>query len=230
MKRFLMIAAAAMISLTVYAGDAAVYEDLGFSEDGKTYIFAQYGKTDKDFQGWAEIYTVDVEKNNYVKNEVYKTNPKDLSKDASGKQAFNSLMNKTLWKRCKYNAKPANAAELLYLREAENKGPTDEIVFRNFDSGVEVIYKIKLIPEYEGKGKNVRSKYYINVTMTDKDGNTLNQWKVGTPDLKRKGITSYLIDRIFTSKDKKSLVIVVQKTLEDDKGTSIRYMVETLKF
>ena len=30
---------------------------------GNYYIFGQYGKIDKKFQGWAEIYTVDVLKN-----------------------------------------------------------------------------------------------------------------------------------------------------------------------
>lgn len=55
-------------------------------------------------------------------------------------------------------------------------------------------------------------------------------WKVGTPDFKRKGITSYRIEKIFGDKSGKSLVFVVQKTLEDDTGTSIRYMVETVRF
>ncbi|MBO6177233.1 MAG: DUF2259 domain-containing protein [Treponema sp.] len=230
MKGFFMIAAAALISLSLYAGDAAVYEDLGFSQDGKTYLFGQYGKTDRDFQGWAEIYTVDVAENDYVKNEVYKTDPKELAKDASGKQAFNTLLERTEWKRSKYKAHPSKPEELLYLRETDSKKSTDEIVFRDFESEAERFYRIQLVPEYEGSGKNVRSKYYIDVKLTTKDGGILDRWKVGTPDLKRKGITSYLIDRIFTSKDKESLVIVVQKTLEDDKGTSIRYMVETLRF
>ena len=58
---FLFIAAAVS-----FAGDAAVLVDSGFSADGAYYIFGQYGKTDKSFQGWAEIYTVDVAGNDYV--------------------------------------------------------------------------------------------------------------------------------------------------------------------
>ena len=34
------------------AGDVATFVDKGFSEDGKYYVFGQYGKTDKKFQGW----------------------------------------------------------------------------------------------------------------------------------------------------------------------------------
>ena len=37
------------------AGDVATFVDKGFSEDGKYYVFGQYGKTDKKFQGWAEL-------------------------------------------------------------------------------------------------------------------------------------------------------------------------------
>ena len=44
----------------VAAGDAAVFDDIGFSADGKTYLFGQYGKTDVNYKPWAEIYTVDV--------------------------------------------------------------------------------------------------------------------------------------------------------------------------
>ena len=62
-------------SLSLYAGDAAVFQDIGFSDDGTTYIFGQYGKTDKNYEAWAEIYTVDVAKNDYVKGEVFTTEP-----------------------------------------------------------------------------------------------------------------------------------------------------------
>ena len=74
-----------------YAGDSAAFEDLGFSQDGRTYVFAQYGKTDKKFQAWAEIYTVDVEKNEFVKNEVYKLEPSKKTSEISGKRAISMI-------------------------------------------------------------------------------------------------------------------------------------------
>lgn len=82
----------------------------------------------------------------------------------------------------------------------------------------------------EGKGKNVASKFYINVVRKDENGNILSSLKVGTPDFKRKGISGYTIDKIFTDASGKSLVFVVQKKLVDNTGTSIRYMVETCRF
>ena len=159
----------------------------------KTYIFGQSGKTDKKFQAWAEIYTVNVEKNDYVKNEVYKTEPSSQTVKISGKKAFEELLSKTEWKRAKYNAKPGSAEELLYVREIENKNPTSEIIFKDFESSTEeqqIYYHVKLVPTFEGSGKNVKSKFYINLSKQDQDGNTLQSWKVGTPDFKRKGISS----------------------------------------
>ena len=233
MKRKVACFVLAFTAFCAFAGDAAVFEDIGFSQDGNTYIFGQYGKTDKKFQAWAEIYTVDVAKNDFVKNEVYKTEPSEKTSEMSGKKAYEDLKEKSLWKMAKYNAKPCDASNLLYLRESEKKSPEEEIVFESFEESTaeeRVFYHIKLVPEFEGKGKNVKSKFYISVKKSTDTGREIGSWKAGTPDFKRKGISSYLIDKIYTTSDSKSLVFVVQKTLEDDTGTSIRFMVETLRF
>ena len=58
--------------------------------------------------------------------------------------------------------------------------------------------------------------------------NILFQKKVGTPDYKRSGISGYRITRIFSDQSGKNLVFVIEKFQEDETGTSIRYMVETL--
>ena len=57
------------------AGDVASFVDLGFSEDGKSYVFGQYGRTDKKFQGWAEIFQVDIAKNDYVDKGIFRIKP-----------------------------------------------------------------------------------------------------------------------------------------------------------
>ncbi len=234
MRKILTIAAAVILTAaSAFAGDAASFVDIGFSEDGKTYIFGTYGKTDKNYEPWAEIYTVDVAANEFVKGEVFKSKKGDVGPNASGKDAFDKLKSSTEWKIGKYNAKPANAKTLLYLRDSESKGDTEEIVFKDFENSTEdhsVFYNVRLIPEYEGYGKNVKSKFYINVVRKDENGDVLSTIKVGTPDFKRKGISSYKIDKIFTDASGKSLVFIVQKKLEDNTGTSIRYMVETYRF
>ncbi|MBO4320886.1 MAG: DUF2259 domain-containing protein [Treponema sp.] len=219
-------------SLRVFAGDAAVFHDIGFSKDGKTYVFAQYGRTDKKYEAWAEIYTVDVAANDYVAGGVFRIKPSSATNNKSGKQAFTELNEKAAWSLKKYDCKAVEAKNLLYVRDAEFKKSTDEIVFKDFNASTEeksYFYHIQLVPTVTGTGKNVQSKFYINLEKKDSEGNLLLSKKVGTPDLLRKGISGYRIDRIFTDDSGKSIVFIVEKTMVDDTGTSIRYMVETVR-
>ena len=71
MKKYIFGLMFVLVSCFAFAGDVAAFEDIGFSADGKTYLFAEYGITDKDFQGYAEIYAVDIEKNDFLKNGVF---------------------------------------------------------------------------------------------------------------------------------------------------------------
>jgi len=224
----LFLCALLLGTATVFAGDAAVFSDIGFSSDGRVYIFGQYGKLDKTYEAWAEIYTVDVAENVFVKNEVYKT--KNTS--GSGKNAYDKLVKKNSDKINKYNCSKKQIP--LYVRESNTKAPGDEIVFKDFDGsaeeGKDIYYNIKLVCQKSwNRGPTVQSSFYINLEKKDSEGNIIFSKKVGTPDYWRKNITSYRIDRIFTDPEGKSIVFIVEKTLKDDKGTSIRYMVETLR-
>lgn len=232
MKKMIASAIFALVVLaSSFAGDAAAFFDIGFSEDGKTYVFGQYGKTDVKYQAWAEIYTVDVAENDFVKGEVFKTLPSKSTVSFTGKKAFEDLHNKVNWKLKKYKCSPTSPENLLYVRDVNAEG-LSEIIFQDFDSSSEdhlVFYNIRVVPSYEGTGKNIKSKFYIEMQKQDEDGKVLASWKVGNPEIKRSGISSYQIDRIFTDNTKTSLVFVVRKTLEDSTGTSVRYMVETIK-
>ena len=152
MKKVILGTLAAVLMLaSVFAGDAAFFDDIGFSDDGKYYLFGQYGKQDKTYKAWAEIYTVDVAANDFVRNEIYKTKPSDVTSEISGKDAYEELKKKSTWKTSKYNAKPASVKTLLFLRESEKKLPTEEIVFKDFENssaGNEVFYHVRLVPEF----------------------------------------------------------------------------------
>ncbi len=74
-RRLLCICVFFMLGLSVFAGDVAQFVDLGFSPDGRYYMFGQYGVTDKTWQGYAEIYTVDMDKNAFVPAGVFKSGP-----------------------------------------------------------------------------------------------------------------------------------------------------------
>ncbi|MBR1912427.1 MAG: hypothetical protein IJ828_08745, partial [Treponema sp.] len=147
-----------------FAGDAAAFLDIGFSSDGKTYIFGEYGKIDKKFQAWAEIYTVDIAKNEYVPHEVYITKPSKATASLSGKKTFDELKLKASASINKYNCTPYKVENLLYVKEGTSV--TNDIRFQDFDASSadsDVFYHIQLVPTYKGKGKNVSSKYYISM-------------------------------------------------------------------
>lgn len=215
-----------------FAGDSAVLVDNGFSADGNYYIFGQYGKIDKKFQGWAEIYTVDVLKNDYVDNEVYKIKPSAVTFDKTGKEVYESLAGKNYLSLKKYNCAKNSPDQILYIREEEKKSGTDEIEFKDFISSVssdQAYYKVQLVPSVFGEGANVKSSFYINLEKLDSKGNCLARQKIGNPEISRKGVKNYKIERIACDKSGKNLVFIVEKTMEGKTGINIRYMVEVAR-
>ncbi len=231
MKKLLMsgviFVAAAFMS---FAGDAAAFVDLGFSSDGKTYVFAEYGKTDHNFQGYAEIYTVDITKNDFVDGGVFRTLPSNSTAAKNGKKVYEELYSKASWFLKKYNLKPAEADNLLYVRD-DTKSSDSEIVFKDFESSSSdrsIYYHIKLEKNVVGSGSDLKSSFFIGLEKQDENGHVISSNVVGSPDIKRKLVVDYAIDRIFSDKSGRNLIFVVEKKLADADGNSIRYMVEAI--
>ena len=214
------------------AGDVASFVDKGFSEDGKYYVFGQYGRTDKKYQGWAEIYQVDIAANDWVDGGVFKIKPTAVTADKAGVEVYEALEGKNYYYLRDLKCKPANPDQVLYILDDVNKSGTDEIVFTDFNnSTVDApdTYHIQLVPTINGKGKNVKSSFYIWVEKKDSEGRTISKTKVGSPDVVRSGISNYKIERIMCDPSQKNFIFVVEKIQEDDTGISIRYMVEAAK-
>ncbi|MGI5059094.1 DUF2259 domain-containing protein [Treponema pectinovorum] len=231
MKKQLFICLTIFVAISLsFAGDAAAFVDFGLSSDGKTYVFAEYGKTDKTFQGYAGIYCVDIEKNDWISGEVFRTPPSVATAKKSGKQVYEELLKKAEWTLKKYNIKKSSPDNLLFTRE--NSSSNGEIVFKDFEgSTVEksVFYHIKLEKNVEGKGSSCHSSFFIVLEKQDELGNVISRNIVGNPDIRRKGVTNYTINRIFSDKSGRNLVFVIEKQIEDETGTCIRYMVETIR-
>ncbi len=240
--RRVLAAAFSLFALSAFsfAGDAAAFSDIGFSADGKTYIFGEYGKTDRSFQAYAEIYVVDVAKNDFVSGGVFKTNPSSSTTGISGRKAYDALLSRSGSSIRNYRCTPAAPENMLYIRNAsggkivkpEAGSSTDRIVFQDFERSTDdtdIFFRIQMKQTVKGKGTNVSSSYYIDMRMEDQDGKLLGSWKVGNPQYERKGVSSYEIEKIFTDPSGQSIVFLIQKTVEDENGTSIRYMVETVR-
>lgn len=229
-KQFLGFIFIFTMGTLLFAGDAAAFVDLGISKDGKVYAFGQYGKVDKSFQGYAEIYTVDIEKNDWIDGGVFRTKPSNATLTKSGKSVFDSLYKKAEWSLKKYGLVPSTADNLLYVRQ--DNSSSEKIIFKDFEGSTfekNIYYHIDLIKNVEGVGINTKSSFFISLEKKDDNGNIISRNVVGNPDIKRKGVSGYSINRIFSDKSGRSLVFVIEKTVEDSSGTSIRYMVETIR-
>lgn len=214
---------------TAFAGDAAVFVDGGFSSDGTVYVFGQYGKTDKSFQGWAEIYIVDIQKNDYAENGVFRIKPSAVTADKTGKEVYETLAGKSFYATKKYDCAPAKPDQILYIREDDGKAGTDEILFKDFsgslgDNGSR--YSVQIVPEVTGRGVGVSSSFFIALEKKDADGRVLARQKIGSPQIKRKGVKDYRIERIVCDRTGRNLVFVIEKITEDKTGTNVRYMIE----
>ena len=215
----------------LFAGDVAVFDDIGFSEDGKTYLFGQYGTTDKTFRGFAEIYAVDIESNSFKTNGIYRTNATEATAGKSGNTVYEELKKKNNTWLSSWKAAPAGISEILYIRPYNTKNAENEIVVRDFEHskvGNTTQYTFKLVPFVEGKGASVYSSFYITVEKKDGSGKLIDKIVAGSPDVKRRGISGYAIEKIMCDKTATKFVIVVEKISEEENSApSVRYMVET---
>lgn len=215
------------------AGDVASFVDKGFTADGKYYVFGQYGVTDKNFQGWAELYQVDIEANDYVDSGIFKTKPTAVTAGKNGKDVYEALEAKSYHYYKDVKTKPADIDHVFYILDDVKKAGTDPIEFKDFRSADfenQNSYHVQLMPTITGSGKNVKSSFYIDVEKKDSEGNVVGKWKVGTPSIVRKGVNNYKIERIFCDASGTNIIFIIEKMIEDDTGISIRYMVEAAKF
>lgn len=229
MKKICAFGFVLIVSFFAFAGDAAFFVDNGFSADGSVYIFSQYGQTDKTFRGWAEIYTIDVKTNKYVSGGVFATQPSSATASKQGKEIYTKLVDANYGEVKKYGNNPSSPEQVLFINGDESRPATDEIVFKDFgvaplDS--QATYHVQLVPTVKGNGANVSSSFYIMLEKHDVNGRVLGRQKIGSPDIVRKGVSGYKIQKIFCDRAGKNIVLVVEKYLNDNPGVSVRYMVE----
>lgn len=232
MKKITAAGLAALLSLSALcAGDAAIFVETGFSSDGNTFIFGEYGMTDKTYRGWAEIFTVDIATNEFVAGEVFRTNPSAATAGKSGREVYDALAAKNYATTRKYNCTTTSPDRVLYIRGDESKSQSDSIAFKDFSGagGSKANYDIALIPTVNGAGKNARSSFFIMLEKRDESGNVLLRQRIGSPDIVRNGVTGYRIEKIMCDSSATSFIFVIAKMVEDDAGLSIRYMVEAAK-
>jgi len=225
MRKFGVLLFCAISMMAAYAGDVATFVNLGFSPDGQRYAFGQYGITDGDFQAYADISCVDVAKNAFLKDGTFATVPSSSTVGKEAKGLFGVLQNGIAGYLKKNSIDGALQGRALYI-QAEDEPKLKSISFRDFESST--AYSIKVNALAEGSGGKIKSSFYLAVEITAADGKVTKK-TVGLPGFMRQGVKDYLVRRILIDDSGKSLVFIIEKTVVETKGSSSRFMVETLR-
>ncbi len=231
LKRAFLLFLLSMVSTILIAGDVASFIDEGFSSDGKLYVFGQYGSLDITRQGYAEIYTVDIEKNDYVDGAVFVTPASAKTSGKNGHTLYTDLRKNNSRYLDGLKLKAVDIDSVLYLK-GSSSSPTATITVKDFEEssmGSSQTYSIKLTPWYSGSTSSSQSSFFISVEKHDGSGAIIGKQVIGNPDIKRKGVVGYAIEKIIKSPDSESFIFIIEKTLATSSGKSIRYMVETLE-
>jgi len=213
----------------VWAGDSAVFVDLGFSPDGRTYMFGQYGVLLPSLRPWAELFIVNMNTNNFVPNgRVNYTQDTSIRAGQDGSGVFYRLLNNNSGLASRYSVNFQNQGQPLYISRDENPPERGETIdFRDFISGKS--YKAQLIPTITGSGQNVRSSFFIEMDIRHPNGTT-SKISVGNPQIVRQLIASYNIKKVLIDSTGNSLIFVIEMKRAAENGFDIRYMVEAIRF
>ena len=208
----------------LFAGDAAIFVDLGFSPDGRTYMFGQYGVHSGTLRPWADIFIVDTARNNFVRGgrlSYIHGSAAIPGQNGSGALLRALVQNAPLVQRHQID----HCLQGQPLFAALDDTTPDTIEFRNFRTGDS--YRASLLQNREGFGPELASSFHINLERTFPDG-SVRSYTVGNPRFKRPLIASYRIRQAIVHGD--SMVFVIEMRRQDVGDFSIRYMVEALRF
>jgi predicted secreted protein len=232
-KKIFFLAALAVVLVfsgaVLWAGDTASFVDLGFSQDGAVYMFAQYGVLAATLRPWADLYAVDVSKNDFVtggKVSYSSQNPVNAGNDGIG--AFYRLIARNSTLADRYRVDFLHQGHPLYIAlDAEGGSPQGErIDFRDFERGFS--YQARLVPSSEGSGAGLQSSFYIALDRTGPAGDR-RSFTVGNPGVKRPQIGTYKIKKVIAAPLDNGLIFVIEMRKQVVNGYDIRYMVETLR-
>ena len=213
----------------LWAGDTASFVDLGFSPDGKTYVFAQYGVQSGTLKPWAELFVVDVPRNNFVSggkvSYVYDS-PVVSGQDGSGALFRIISRNAALTER--YGVNFLFQGQPLYVSlDDPSVPPGQNIEYRDFENGTS--FRANLVSSVEGTGANLASSFFISLEKTGKDGSR-QTYTVGTPAVKRPQVVSYRIRKVIKAPRDGSMILIIEMKKQSGSDFDIRYMVEALRF
>jgi predicted secreted protein len=227
---FLTVGALCASVFALWAGDTASFVDLGFSSGGGTYIFAQYGVRSGTLKPWADMFVVDVARNDFVSGgKISYTHDAPVSAGTDGSGAFYRLVSRNIAIAERYEVNFLRQGIPLYIAlDTDDGSPHGETIeFRNFERNLSC--KARLIPSIEGSGSSLKSSFYIDLEETNASG-TRKTYRVGNPGVKRPLIETYKIKKVIVAPEGNSLIFVIETKKQVPGGYDSRYMVETMRW
>ncbi|MDR1505526.1 MAG: DUF2259 domain-containing protein [Treponema sp.] len=228
-KKVLFIAAVFLLGSFLWAGDTAVFVDLGFSPDGRTYMFGQYGIQSETLRPWADLYIVDVPNNNFVSGgRISYTHDGSVVAGQDGSGALYRLIARNAALAERHNIGFLFQGQPLYVSLNNGSGSSGEsIEFRDFEKSAS--FRANLNALVEGSGTAAKSSFFINLERRGSDG-VVKNYTVGNPQIKRQGITGYQIRKVMVAPKDGSIVFVIEMRKPNASGgVDLRYMVEALR-
>ncbi|GHU87692.1 hypothetical protein FACS189476_03530 [Spirochaetia bacterium] len=225
---FLIASVLFFCASVLWAGDTASFVDLGFSPDGRIYMFAQYGVEAGTLRPWADLSVVDVPRNDFVNGgrvSFIHNSPVVSGSDGSG--AFYRLLARNAALAEQYGVSFLRQGQPLYV-SLDSTDPSrlgETIEFRDFEAGN--TYKASLVSSVEGSGNNLRSSFHIKMDRVSRNGDRAT-YTVGNPQIKRPLVASYRIKKVMVAPNDGSLIFVIEMKRQAADGFDIRYMVEAL--
>jgi predicted secreted protein len=209
----------------LWAGDTATFVDLGFSPDGRIFVFAQYGVQSGTLRPWADLFVVDVERNNFVSGgRVSYVHDHPVLSGQDGQGALHQIIARNAGLSERHRVNHCFQGRPLYIAGDDSFVQAAE--FRDFASGDS--YRAVLVQQHEGSDANLRSSFHISIERTLRDGSR-RTYTVGTPQLRRPLISSYRIREVIVSPNGASMILVIEMIRQEGANTDIRYMVEALR-
>jgi len=222
-----ILAVALFIGIScLWAGDTATFVDLGFSPDGKIYMFGQYGLQSGTLRPWADLFIVDVPMNNFVSGGKFSyVHDVPVVSGQNGSGALYRLIAQNASMAERYGINYCFQGQPLFVAVNGEAG-SDPVEFRDFESGAK--YRASLVSYVEGSEANLKSSFFIKLERTERNGSK-KVYNVGNPQIKRPLIASYRIRKVMIAPHDGSMIFLIEMKKRESSGFNIRYMVEALR-
>lgn len=228
--KLLMGALLLLVGTGLWAGDVAVFKNLGFSPDSRYFQFAQYGIDANTQNPWVETYTVDVVKNDFtVGGKARSTFPVGVTLGDDGLKALFAHLEKFGSERKKWNLDFLQQGRPIYFRVTgeANSQDYDNLQVLDYKTGRQ--YNVAVKKTITPKGSAVSSSFFVNLEVKDKAGKVLGTYKVGSPSVVRPGVQNYTVVQMILTPNERSLIFVIEKEETDGQGgLNLRTMIETV--